>query len=105
MKKEGLMQRGEWLLVQIVATVILLGGALFLTARLRENADILRGHGAVEIARGMQSGDAAQVIVGREVQRHDYGGLIVWGVTLVLVGLVWLVPLFVAAVRQPPPRS
>ena len=104
-QRERLKSRGEWLVVRIVATAGLLGMALFVGGSLRESVDVLRGHGAVVAARGAWSGDAAQVIVGRDMQRHDYGGLFVWAVTLGLLGLLWLVPLAVAAWRHPPSRS
>ena len=100
-QKEQLMGRGGWLMVRIIATAGLIGAALFVGDRLRENDDLLRGHGSVVAARGAWSGDAAGVVVGRDMQRHDYGGLIVWGVTLVLIGLLWLIPLVVAALRPP----
>lgn len=81
--------------IQFITTYITLVAAFLTQNLLSQNSDLTRGEAGV----GQLSDNPAAIAASRELQRHDYSGLIVWTVAIVIILVIWGVPFLIDRIR------
>lgn len=80
-------------IIQSVFSLAALGAAWYLSSLSAEDVDHM-------FARSNPS-DPASLIMAHTLMKHDHSGLLVWGIALILCGVIWTVP---ALAHQPSRR-